>query len=173
MSTLSQTNERFFKYCFKGNGKYYTTEAGSRHYNNTSFENFRRRNQDCVNIIETGNDAPRGGQNGNYVIVEFTEVFYAKYQWVIDSINAEKQAKIDFENNKKEITKTTIDNIICFVQKNINEVKSSLQELDMLKSEGNQTEWQIKANSLVQKVSKNDFRALKWKEIYNLIRETV
>jgi hypothetical protein len=46
-----------------------------------------------------------------------------------------------------------------------------MNQLNLLKTAENKQEWQIKANSLVQKVSGNDFRALTWKEVYNLIKE--
>jgi hypothetical protein len=59
------------------------------------------------------------------------------------------------------------------VRDNKNEISVLLTELDVLKLANNQSEWQIKANSLIQRVSNNDFRVLKWTEIYNLIRENV
>ena len=52
-------------------------------------------------------------------------------------------------------------------------IKEVLIELEALKDAENKELWQIKANSLIQRVSNNDFRILKWKEIYNLIREKV
>lgn len=100
MKNLSNSTQNFFKYSFNGNGKYYTTEQGSQSYRNTYFQNFYSRNADCVNIIEKGNDAPRGGQTGNYVIVEFTEKFFAKYQFWFDERELENQRKI--ENQKIE-----------------------------------------------------------------------
>ena len=64
------------------------------------------------------------------------------------------------------------DDIKQYVKQNLHEVKVQLTELDKLKKIGNKELWQVKANSLVQKVSKNDFRYLKWSKIYKLIRET-
>ncbi len=62
--------------------------------------------------------------------------------------------------------------IVRFINSNREMVLSSLVELDELKTSENKADWQVKANALIQKVSNNDFRVLKWKEIYNLIRET-
>jgi hypothetical protein len=61
--------------------------------------------------------------------------------------------------------------MLNFIKENKKEILVLLRELDALKLENNQNEWQVKANSLVQKVSNNDFRVLKWKEVYNLVRK--
>ena len=154
---------------FNGDGKYYTTTQGSRSYSNTPFQTFANRYPDCVDIIETGNDAPRGGRTGDFVIVNFTETFYANFQHYIDAKEAKEQAKIDFANSAARSRETMIDHII----ENREAIKVELDRLDHLKDDGEKELWQVHANALVQRVSKNDFRALKWKEIYNLIRETV
>lgn len=60
--------------------------------------------------------------------------------------------------------------MIDFINSNKEMIKNSLNELNELKEEGNKELWQIQANSLVQQVCGNDFRTLKWKEIYNLVR---
>lgn len=63
--------------------------------------------------------------------------------------------------------------MIDFINNNKEMVISSINELDELKALGNKAVWQVKANSLIQKVSNNDFRFLNWKEVYNLIRESI
>jgi hypothetical protein len=63
------------------------------------------------------------------------------------------------------------NDMLNFIRDNKKEISVLLRELDVLKLENNQSEWQVKANSLVQKVSNNDFRVLKWKEVYNLVRK--
>ncbi len=81
----------FFQYSFKGNGKYYTTEQGSKSYKNTSFQNIFNKNRDLIKVIEIGNDAPKGGKTGNFVIVEFLPEFIEKYQYVLDALKEEKK----------------------------------------------------------------------------------
>jgi hypothetical protein len=83
LTKISNNTKIFFEYIFKGDGKYYTTEQGSRHYNNTTFQNFYNSNSECIDIIERGNDAPRGGRTGDYVIVKFNENFPNKWGWYI------------------------------------------------------------------------------------------
>ena len=130
---------------------------------------FFNRNKDCVKVLSQSNDAPRGGRTGHYYRVEFTPEFYAKYQPELDRIQAEKQAKIDFANSAARSRET----MVAYITENAEQLREELARLDHLKEEGEQELWQVNANKLVQQVSKNDFRALKWKEIYNLIRETV
>lgn len=93
MKSLKISNEVrcFFQYSFKGNGKYYTTEQGSRSYKNTSFQNVFNKNKDLIKVIESGNDAPKGGKTGNFVIVEFMPEFILKYQYVLDTLKEEKK----------------------------------------------------------------------------------
>jgi hypothetical protein len=86
MKKLSMTIELFLKYDFKGDGKYYLVEKGSANYKNTSFGNFFRRNEECVDIVEKGNDAPRGGKTGEYLIVRFNSYFNQKYDKYIQNI---------------------------------------------------------------------------------------
>lgn len=88
---ISRNTEMFLKYGFKGNGKYRTTTYGSKRYNNTSFQTWRNANADCYTVTGHGNDAPRGGKIGDYVIVEFTLQFYLKYQWYLDTLKTEQK----------------------------------------------------------------------------------
>lgn len=100
---ISKTTENFFRYEFKGDGKYHTTEQGSKHYKNTLFQSFCNYNRGLLYIVESGNDAPRGGKTGNYVIVKFNEQFYNNYQWFIDELKAENERieKAKAERQKK------------------------------------------------------------------------
>ena len=63
--------------------------------------------------------------------------------------------------------------MINFIKNNREMVQSSLKELNELKNAENKQEWQTKANALIQKVSNNDFRVLKWEEIYELIKKEI
>lgn len=65
---------------------------------------------------------------------------------------------------------TTAEMMVEFINNNREMVNNSLIELKELKALGNKEVWQVKANTLIQKVSNNDFRLMKWKEIYNLIK---
>ena len=90
-------------YSFKGNGKYYTTEQGSRHYRNTIFGAFAKNNEDLFKVIETGNDAPRGGATGNFMIVEFSEEFLKAWK-VLKAEKLERETRIQEakESEKKQ-----------------------------------------------------------------------
>lgn len=88
---VSHNTECFFKYTYKGDGKYYTTEQGGKSYRNTSFQNFLNQNRDCIEILGKGNDAPKGGQTGNFVIVKFNEKFFDKWQKYINFLKEEQE----------------------------------------------------------------------------------
>jgi hypothetical protein len=165
MKTLSQANKNFFNYSFNGDGKYYTTEQGSKHYNNTFFQNFYNKNSECINVLETGNDAPRGGKTGNFVVVEFNENFFKKWQFALDILEAKKQEEVNKEANKESSRNAIID----FLKNNKELVLERKAELNSLKEDGEKEQWQIKANAFVQMVSKNDF-SIGWKNIYTLIQ---
>ncbi len=83
-------------------------------------------------------------------------------------IERAKNAKIK-HNNRPYFTK---EMMLEFINNNREMVNSLLIELDALKQAENKELWQVKANALIQKVSNNDFRILKWKEIYNLIKNS-
>jgi hypothetical protein len=106
---ISNTLRNFFNYSYKGDGKYYTTVAGSQHYNNTDFQSFFNKNTECIDITERGNDAPRGGKTGDFVIVKFNDKFFAKYSKVIEALeNEKKEAKLAEEikvNQREESAK--------------------------------------------------------------------
>lgn len=99
---LSQTIESFLNYEYKGDGKYYTTEYGSRSFRNSIFTNFSNKNSDCYEVIERGNDAPRGGRVGDYVIVKFNESFNERFGWFFEvKKNNEEAAKVAAEAKAK------------------------------------------------------------------------
>ena len=79
---------------------------------------------------------------------------------------AEKK-KFDFEN----LPKRTAEDMISFIKENKELIQTKKLELSNLKAKGDKENWQVKANALVQIVSKNDFRVLKWREIYELIKK--
>lgn len=68
-----------------------STTYGSKRYNNTTFQTWRNANADCYKITGGGNDAPRGGKVGDFVMVEFTLDFYLKYQYFLDSLKNSKK----------------------------------------------------------------------------------
>lgn len=103
MKNLSISARKFLKFSFKGNGKYYITEQGSKAYKKTDFYNVFNKNKDSINVLNTGNDAPRGGKTGDYLIVEFTNKFYEKYQFYLDYLKKEFERKLEEEKKESEI----------------------------------------------------------------------
>lgn len=132
---ISNTVRTFFKYSYKGNGKYYTTEQGSKHYNNSIFQNFYNRNTYCIDILEVGNDAPRGGKTGNFVIVNFNAMFFAKYAKVIEALqNEEQEEKLAKEKNEKERLESEAKAKIIFAEYLTPEKKQELKNELTLRS---------------------------------------
>ena len=86
-----------------------------------------------------------------------------------------KNRLIEIAQNKKlefeSLPKRTPEDMISFIQENKELIATKKLELANLKAKGDKENWQVKANALVQIVSKNDFRILKWKEIYTLIND--
>jgi hypothetical protein len=101
------------------------------------------------------------------VIKRYFKIKNSQYKAFLILKEEEKQRKINYDK-RPSFSK---DDMLNFIKENKKEILVLLRELDALKLENNQSEWQVKANTLVQRVSNNDFRVLKWKEIYNLIRE--
>jgi hypothetical protein len=101
------------------------------------------------------------------VIKRYFKIKNSQYKAFLITKEEEKQRKLNYDK-RPSFSK---DAMLNFIKENKKEISVLLTELDALKLENNQIEWQVKANSLVQRVSNNDFRVLKWKEIYNLIRE--
>ena len=108
------------------------------------------------------------GQNREVkVIKRYFKIKDAQYKAFLITKEEEKQRKLGYDK-RPSFSK---DSMLNFIKENKKEISVLLTELDTLKLENNQGEWQVKANALVQRVSNNDFRVLKWKEIYNLTRE--
>lgn len=129
---LSKPEKSFLDYGFIGDGKYYTTEAGSRHYRNTVFSNFRTMNKDCFEILESGNDAPRGGQTGFFVVVKFNEKFYEKFNWHFAEKEAAKERAKIAENEKREVEKQIKEKFIVYVSAHPEKVEEWLFEISKL-----------------------------------------
>ncbi len=83
---LSKTETNFLQYEYKGNGKYRIARYGSKAYSQTNFLKFKTKYPEMLVILEVGNDAPRGGQVGQYNMVQFTESFHKKYSDYLQSI---------------------------------------------------------------------------------------
>jgi hypothetical protein len=101
------------------------------------------------------------------VVKRYFKIKDSQYKAFLILKEEEKQRKLNYEK-RPSFSK---DAMLNFIKENKKEISVLLKELDVLKLENKQNEWQVKANSLVQRVSNNDFRVLKWKEIYNLTRE--
>jgi hypothetical protein len=99
------------------------------------------------------------------------DILTIKRYFKIQELQFEKLRLSKIKNDNRD--SFTRDMMIDFIKDNEIYIKEVLIELEALKNAENKELWQIKANSLVQRVSKNDFRILRWKEIYNLIRENV
>lgn len=88
-----------------------------------------------------------------------------------------KARRVELEDLKKsdflKSEKRSKENMILFISENKELIISKKEELAQLKANGDKTNWQIKANALVQIVSKNDFRCLNWKDIYSLINTSL
>ncbi len=112
-----------------------------------------------------GNDAPKGGVCG-----EFVKLTSKSQLFQIEAENEQKKRVLIDEKLIKEAKKIQSEiRVLEFIKENEKLVWEKLKELDELKTNNDKENWQIKANSLVQMVSKNDF-SLGWKEIYTLIK---
>lgn len=85
----------------------------------------------------------------------------------------EEQKAIHLELSKKIYDNrpfVSVEQMKLYISENAKIIQEKLDYLDELKAENNKEVWQKEANSLIMQVSNNDFRNLKWKEIYNLIK---
>ena len=93
MKKVNSTSVKsFLSYYFQGNGKYYLITKSGMNYVQTDFNKSFNKPEYC-NIIERGNDAPRGGKTGEFVVVEFLPKFFEDYGWYFEKIKADKEAE--------------------------------------------------------------------------------
>ena len=155
----------------KGNNhKMFATFANKREATNKLWEIWEQ------NAVDNW-DAPRFFNTKKALYEDFAEsngrsvAVVKRYFRIKDTIQANF---IKMKNEKEEQRARrpifSVQNMTEFIENNREMIQTSLNELNELKQSENKTDWQIKANSLIQKVSNNDFRALNWKEIYNLIK---
>ena len=104
---------------------------------------------------------------GIEVVKRYFRIKDAQHKAFLIIKEEEKQRKLGYDK-RPSFSK---DAMLNFIKENKEDINILKAELDVLKAFNKQSDWQVKANALVQKVSNNDFRVLKWKEIYNLIRE--
>lgn len=102
------------------------------------------------------------------ISLETANSIYLKQQKInARRIELEELRKSNFLNSKER----SKEDMISFINENKDLIELKKKELADLKASDDKENWQIKANALVQIVSKNDFRCLKWKEIYTLINK--
>ena len=151
---LSKRTENFLNYSYKGNGKYYWWEQGSRHYNMSFFNHFQSANKDCVVIKEQGNDAPRGGALGSYIIVEFTEKFNEKYNWFFEKKRFNEQLIKEQEEKKAVIVKELTNKFKIFTQNNPDKIAEWKQKLSGISSKKSRM---FKENKVARVTGNSDF----------------
>jgi len=95
-------------------------------------------------------------------------------KWLATPENLKKLQEVKAAKNKiNERPLFTVEMMMEYLHENTEVIQDKLKELDLLKASGKKEEWQTKTNALIQQVSNNDFRVMKWSEIYRLIRENV
>ena len=146
MEKLSNRIRVFLEYTYHGDGKYYLLEAGSRHYNQSSFTHFEKNNSDCFKIVNKGNDAPRGGQLGDYVEVEFNDLFMERFGWWFDEQKTKEEKRKQYKADKLA---------------NYNRVKNEFSEY--CKNNPDKVEaWKTELSEIYQTLSSKKIRL--WKE---------
>ena len=127
---ISKTVQDFLDYSFKGDAKYYLYSQGSRHYRNTDFSNFARFNSDCFTIVEEGNDAPRGGALGSFVVVKFNEKFKERFGFYFEERKkAEEEAK-KAQAEKLKLIEGTTEKFKAYVKNHPEKIPVWLAELE-------------------------------------------
>ena len=95
-------------------------------------------------------------------------------KWLATPENLKKLQEDKAAKNKiDERPLFTVEMMMEYLQENTEVIQDKLKELDQLKASGKKEDWQVKTNALIQQVSNNDFRIMKWSEIYRLIRKHV
>lgn len=99
---INKTVEKFLEYWnlswwperasrdFKGDGKYYLSSCGHQ----SNWNKAKKYLVGLYDVVERGNDAPRGGQSGNYEIVKFNEKFYETYGDFLNEQDARRERLI-------------------------------------------------------------------------------
>ena len=105
---MTNSIKRFLESDYHGDGKYYTTEKGSRHYRNTAFGKFMMSNRPVFQITDGGNDAPRGGKTGNYVMVEFKPEFKKTASEYLDAKYSREHAAAQLIREAREAKAASI-----------------------------------------------------------------
>ena len=153
---------------------------GNNHNLYESYKSKREANKKLYEIWQSNLD-----ENNEYIyfatskkdlFIYLAECFDKNYKVIKRYFKIQEAQKLELlisktkHENRPSFTKEMMHQ---FLNENKEMVKHLLKELDSLKTTKNKDIWQVKANSLVQKVCNNDFRLLKWKEVYNLIRQNI
>lgn len=148
---------------------YYTT--GSGRYTKITSSNPETYLKEWGIDFETGNDAPRGGQLGNYIQLTAK----GKRQTANYRNELRKVFEIEQENKRIEQEKRE-ENRLKFIEQvknTISENKEWFEENKIkrieAKNNNDKNEWQTLANAAVMKASKNNFSLLNWSEIYSIV----
>lgn len=125
--------------------------------------------------FEKGNDAPKGGQLGNFIALTKKGFNQLKdYHFELDQEAEKIRKEIEEEESKLPLKRA---NHISIIENNVASdfawFQKQVYALNEARNKGAKDEWQVLANALVQKASKNDFTVLRWKEIYEVVREFV
>ena len=109
-------------------------------------------------------------ENGKCYVPE-TLSLGVSVKWLATPDNLKKLQEVKAAKNKiDERPLFTVEMMMEYLSKNREIVQEKLKEIDQLKASEKKEDWQVKTNALIQQVSNNDFRVLKWKEIYKVIR---
>jgi hypothetical protein len=113
------------------------------------------------------NDLAERFSEENNISIETAKHILRKEK-IVSNIKQERnrllREKID---NRPSFTR---EMMVEYILNNKEIIQEKMKELDTLKKAEEKDKWQVKTNALIQQVSNNDFRLLKWKEIYTLIR---
>ena len=168
---ISNPAKNFIDYSYKGDGKYYTTEQGSKSYRNTCFSNFQNNNSDCFEIIESGNDAPRGGKTGDYVVVKFNPIFMEKFGWYFEKIVADKKAETEKKAQKEAFNTAILEEANSM---NIDdEFKNSMVEVNASFGQAKQELMITAIKSLLSRLGKEKIATDFWQVVRILKRRCI
>ncbi|MDL2262855.1 hypothetical protein LJC11_05075, partial [Bacteroidales bacterium OttesenSCG-928-I21] len=93
-----------------------------------------KNNVDCYKVSERGNDAPRGGKVGDFVVVEFTPVFFEKYGWFFEEKKRREEAAKIAAEKRVEIEKEITEKFAEYVKKHPENVEKWESEMELLSS---------------------------------------